>query len=277
LNHTELGTYAAVIPAYNEAATIRNVVMEVLRHVPHVIVVDDGSTDGTADQLKGLPILLLRNDANQGKAASLWRGFQVAMAEGIEAVITLDGDGQHSPDSIPRMIQGYQQHPGHIIIGSRLHQKENIPVARFRANRFANFWIAWAAGYPISDSQSGFRVYPAELLRTLRVNHNKGHSFVFESEILIVAGRRGIQSTAIPIAAIYPPNARCSHFRPVVDIARITRMVAWKLFSRGMFIGGLLRSLGVIPAHGPARGYNTSHRNLHDVTSGASSSTANSQ
>jgi len=161
----------------------------------------------------------------------------------------LDGDGQHLPEDIPRLVQYFRQSPNRIVIGSRLHEKANIPRARYNANRFANFWISWAAGYPICDSQSGFRVYPADLLDKVKVAHRRSSGFVFESEILIEAGRLGISSAPISISAIYLPQARASHFRPVVDIARIVRMVAWKILSRGFYPSGLWRSLQKTTTH----------------------------
>jgi glycosyltransferase involved in cell wall biosynthesis len=234
---------AAIIPAYNEAATIRDVVERTRQQLRHVIVVDDGSSDQTAQALQGLDITLLHHANNEGKASSLWDGMQEAKKLGVSAFVTLDGDGQHLPEDIPRLLQRYRQAPNGIVIGSRLHEKQNIPRARYNANRFANFWIAWAAGYRIIDSQSGFRVYPANLLDSVKVAHHRASCFVFESEILIEAGRRGIQSSPVAISAIYQPHARASHFRPVLDIARIVRMVAWKLLSRGMYLQGLWRSL----------------------------------
>jgi glycosyltransferase involved in cell wall biosynthesis len=232
-----------VIPAYNESRTIRDLVERTLRQIRHVIVVDDGSTDGTAQTLEGLDITLLRHAANQGKARSLWDGMQEARKRAISGIVTLDGDGQHLPEDIPRLLNYFRQSPNTIIIGSRLHEKANIPRARYNANRFASFWISWAAGYPISDSQSGFRIYPANLLDQVKVAHRRSSGFVFESEILIEAGRRGITSLPVSISAIYMPQARASHFRPVVDIARIVRMVTWKLVARGLYLQGLQRSL----------------------------------
>lgn len=234
---------AAVIPAYNEAGTIRDVAVRTLRQVPSVIVVDDGSTDGTAAALEGLPVTVLRNAANCGKGASLVLAMAHALKSGAEAVITLDGDGQHRPEDIPLLIAAHARNREAIVIGSRLHESQNIPTDRYAANRFANFWIAWAAGQPIADSQSGFRVYPAACLRGLSVRFDRAASFVYESEILIEAGRRGVRVVAVPVSAIYEARGRRSHFRPVLDIARIVRMVAWKLLSRGLDLPGLIKSL----------------------------------
>jgi len=234
---------AAVIPAFNEARTIRDVVERTLREVPWLIVVDDGSTDGTSQMLEGLAVTVLRNERNSGKAASLARGMDHALGAGAEAVVTLDGDGQHRPEDIPHLLAAHRSDPQALVIGSRLRDGANIPLGRYLANRFANFWIAWAAGQPIADSQSGFRVYPAAQLRDCTQRPEPAPGFVFESEILIEAGRRGARLIDVPVAAIYPERARRSHFRPVLDILRITRMVAWKLLSRGLYVSGLIRSL----------------------------------
>jgi glycosyltransferase involved in cell wall biosynthesis len=236
---------AVVIPAYNEAPTIRDVATRTLEIVSHVIVVDDGSTDATAAALEGLAVTLISNPANLGKGASLWRGFALALAEDADAVITLDGDAQHRPEDIPRLVAAWEAQPGRIIIGARLAQREKVPPLRYFGNRFANFWVAWAAGFPVSDSQSGFRLYPAAVLRGVNVAHGPGARFAFESEILIEAGRAGVRSAAVPIDALYPPNARASHYRSAVDTARIVRMIAWKLVSRGFDLPALVRSLSL--------------------------------
>jgi len=235
--------FAVVIPAYNEAATIRDVASGALEHVRHVIVVDDGSVDGTQAALAGLPLHLLASRVNSGKAASLVLGMATALAQGADAVITLDGDGQHAPQDIPNLIEAYERNPDCVVIGARLLERASIPRARYLANRFANFWIAWAAGQRIADSQSGFRVYPAATLRRVHPRSDRAASFVFESEILIDAGRQGTDIIGVPIRALYPPQRRRSHLRPIVDISRIVRMVAWKLLSRGMDLPGLIRSL----------------------------------
>lgn len=230
---------AIVVPAYNEAATIREIASCALRQARLVVVVDDGSDDDTARALEDLPVALLRNPVNKGKGASLMRGMYYALEDGVAAVITIDGDGQHAPDDIPRLLAMVERYPQHIIVGSRLADKAAFPRGRYYANRVANFWISWAAGYRIEDSQSGFRLYPANLLRQPRIANMNARGFEFESEILIEAARVGCRSIAVPIAAIYRGQARESHFRPVLDIVRIVRMVAWKLISRGLYLSGL--------------------------------------
>jgi glycosyltransferase involved in cell wall biosynthesis len=234
---------AVVVPAYNEAATVRDVVSRTLAQLPDVIVVDDGSGDGTAAAVADLPVTLISNPVNIGKGASLWRGFAAALASGADAVVTLDADGQHRPEDIPRILAAAAEHAGRIVIGSRVRDKDHVPRLRAFANRFANFWVAWASGFPVSDSQSGFRLYPAAVLKHVKVFHGPGARFAFESEILIEAGRAGVRSVAVPIAALYPPNARPSHYRSAVDTARIVRMIALKLATRGFDLPALLRSL----------------------------------
>jgi glycosyltransferase involved in cell wall biosynthesis len=235
--------YALVIPAFNEAATIREVVQKALCHIPEIIVVDDGSTDETRDTLNTLPITVIRNRRNMGKAFSLWRGFHQALERGARAIITLDGDGQHSPDDIPRLIAQWEGTPNYLIIGARQRSRRQNFTLRVIANRIADFWISWAAGYLIADSQSGFRVYPTPLLHHTRCRHGKAQSFVFESEILIEAARLGYRSIPVPIESEDRKALSVSNFRPAVDVIRITRMVGWKLLSRGMYPIGLYRSL----------------------------------
>jgi glycosyltransferase involved in cell wall biosynthesis len=232
-----------VIPAYNEAATIRDVVERTLPHAPSVIVVDDGSTDDTPARVAGLPVTLLVNERNLGKAASIWRGAQTALDAGARSIVTIDGDGQHSPEDLRRIFHAAAQRPNAIVIGARLHARATIPRVRYFANRFANFWIAWAAGRPIADTQSGFRYYPAAVFRTLDVRHGRWSSFVFESEVLIAASRAGIDVVCVPISVSYANPARASHLHPVADIAKIALMLTCRLIGTGLNFPGLVRSL----------------------------------
>jgi glycosyltransferase involved in cell wall biosynthesis len=231
------------IPAYQEAATIRALAQEALAQSPNVIVVDDGSTDGTALQLSGLPVTLLVHPHNRGKDASLRTAFAHALAQDAACVIAMDGDGQHDPADAPLLLAAWRRNPRLILIGSRLHDRSQFPTARWRANRFACFWISWAAGHPIADSQSGFRAYPAEVMRLALGTKVRGRRFTFESEVLIEAARHGHETLALAIPGRYPANARPSHFRPVRDITWIVLMVAGRLLRSGMAPVGLWRSL----------------------------------
>jgi glycosyltransferase involved in cell wall biosynthesis len=239
-----------VIPAYNEERTIHALAQRALAHAGRVIVVDDGSSDRTVAVLAGLPVTLLEHGVNRGKAASLRTAFEHALRRGARCVVTLDGDGQHDPDDAPHLLRAWLAHPDRIVIGSRLHDRSQFPLARYRANRFACFWISWAAGHPIADSQSGFRVYPASVMALALDGSVRGSRFTFESEVLIEAADHGQRTLAVAIPGRYPGNARASHFRPVVDIAKIVVMVAIRLLKKGMFPLGLWRSLKPIQVLG---------------------------
>ena len=239
-------TVWVVIPAFNEVLTIADVAKRVLRWSPNVIVVDDGSSDGTPDQLTGLPVTVLHNNSNRGKGSALIAGFAAALTKGATRVITLDGDGQHRPEDIPAFLACAAANPNTIIIGSRLTDRAAFPVMRYKANRIASFWISWACGYPIEDTQSGFRVYPANILRSILPSTRERHGFVFESEILIDAARAGFLCVNIPIPALYGQMImRSSHFRPGRDVTRIVIMVAKKLLARGLYPQGLARAIAL--------------------------------
>jgi glycosyltransferase involved in cell wall biosynthesis len=235
-------SYWVVIPAYNEGATVRDVAIRARQHCANVIVVDDGSIDNTPERLAGLNITVLRNELNSGKAHSLWRGFQHALAQGAVGVLTLDGDGQHAPEEIPSFIAATLNSPEALLIGARRPIQRKASRWRYFANRIADFWISWAAGRPIEDSQSGFRFYPARLLRDLTLKHGRKQSFVFESEILIEAARRGVRFLFVPIGVTPRLDPRTSHFRPVADILHITKMVGLKLLTRGLYPPGFYRA-----------------------------------
>ena len=242
-------SYWVVIPAYNEVATVRDVAMRARQQCEHVIVVDDGSSDGTAQTLAGVDVTLLRNRKNLGKASSLTYGFEHALAHGALGVITLDADNQHAPEEIPLLINAALGCPDDFLLGARRRNQRRASFWRYAANGIADFWIGWAAGQRIEDSQSGFRLYPAKLLRELAIPHGRARSFVFESEVVIEAARHGYRCRNVTVSVTPRGGSRPSHFSPLRDIARITRMVAWKLLSRGLFLQGLYRSLQ--PAENP--------------------------
>ncbi len=232
---------AAVIPAFDEAKTIADVVRRTIGLVERTIVVDDGSGDGTLACLEGLDVQTIRHDRNRGKGESLRSGIRAAEEAGCDYVVTLDADGQHPPECIPQLVAMADSKI--IVLGSRTASNDAIPVVRYSANQAANFFISWAAGHWMSDTQCGFRVYPVGLFREVRLRQGRASGFVLESEVLIEACRAGYRVTAVPIPALYGSVLqRPSRFRPVRDTAATVGMVTWKILERGLCPRSLLRA-----------------------------------
>ncbi|HET6603318.1 MAG TPA: glycosyltransferase family 2 protein [Xanthomonadaceae bacterium] len=224
---SELNRIAVLVPALNEVLRIREVVTGALAHCPNVIVVDDGSSDGTLQQIAELPVTVIAHDERRGKGESLRDGFRAALARGCEGVLTMDGDGQHSAEDIPRLLAAARAFPGHIVIGARLIERERQPAVRRAANDFADWGIGWACGQRLLDTQSGQRYYPRAAMALVEI---ATEGFVFESEILIEASRRlGMRVVAVPIRSRYQGEFRRSHFRPVRDFCRIAGRVIYRI------------------------------------------------
>lgn len=223
---------AVVIPALNEAATIVEVATGARAVCDTVIVVDDGSSDGSAALIGELPVTVIRHDATRGKAAALMAGFKAALARGAAAVVTLDGDLQHKPGDIPRFVARAAASPETMIVGRRIARNGRRPRLRILANKCADYWISRAGRTAIVDTQCGFRLYPRTIIETVSARHDRRHGFVFESEFLINALRAGYGVEFVEIDAIYAPNPyRSSHYKPVLDTARIAGMIAGKILS----------------------------------------------
>jgi glycosyltransferase involved in cell wall biosynthesis len=226
----------AVVPAYDEAPTIGAVVRGVRVACPEVtvVVVDDGSTDGTARTAAAAGAdRVLRSPRRGGKAAALQVGFAAALAAGADVVATLDGDGQHDPIDLSRLLAVAHRVPGALVLGDRLVAGgDPIPGPRLRAIQAADRVLRWLLGVPLRDSQCGLRCYPAALLRRLSLREAR---FVLETEALVGAARLGHPLVSVPVRSIYPLG-RASRFRALGDGARIgwylTRMVVQELRHR---------------------------------------------
>lgn len=223
------GKVCCLIPAHNEGETIARVIRIARPLVHGIIVVDDGSEDRTALVSKDEGAVVLSHARNLGKGMALRTGFAYALRHGFDAVITLDGDGQHDPEEIGKFLSAYEGDRGDIIIGSRLWNPKAVPKYRLIPNRIGIFCISRAAGCRIEDTQSGFRLYRKEVLEQIQLT---GTGFETESEVLMKAGRRGFRIHCIPVAAIYHENYR-THFRPVRDFYRISMQFLKIIFPGG--------------------------------------------
>jgi glycosyltransferase involved in cell wall biosynthesis len=240
--------HVAIIPVHNEARTIAAIVAGACLHLP-VMVVDDASSDGSGQLAAAAGAMVLTLPKHQGKGAALRRGFAEALRCGAQTVVTLDGDGQHDPQDIPRLLAASQRWADSVIIGSRLTTTAlGIPPYRLHAIRVASFWINWMGCCNVQDTQSGFRVYPMRLLQSLPL---KQGGFLLESEILLKASQAGWDMREVPIRAVYHPWQR-SQYRPLRD----GTMAAAYLFYRGVrFWPGHIRRL--------ARGHQTACEREH--------------
>lgn len=234
-----------LIPCLNEKKTIAKVVGDLVALGLPVIVVDDGSDDGTPDVVAAMPVTLLRHDTRRGKGEALRTGFLEVLRQGFDSVVTMDGDGQHSPADVPRLLAAAHAFPGHIVIGARLLDKAQQPPGRRRANAIADWGISCACAQPIADTQSGQRFYPREVIDLVDIG---AEHFVFEAALLIKASRElGVGVVSVPIASRYQGGFRPSHFRPVRDVARITLYTIGRAYHYGNFFRSYRKSRATLP------------------------------
>ncbi|MCM1066624.1 MAG: glycosyltransferase [Muribaculaceae bacterium] len=211
-----------VVPTFNNAATLGRVVSDVLEWCHDVIVVNDGSTDGTADILAsfGKAIDVVSYPANAGKGHALRSGFRRALERGFDYAITIDSDGQHYADDIPVFVKAVVEHPGALVVGERDLSNVDINGKSSFANKFSNFWFAVQTGRRLRDTQTGYRAYPLHRLRGLGLLTSR---YEAELELMVLASWHGVELLPIPIKVYYPPQKeRVSHFRPALDFTRIS-------------------------------------------------------
>lgn len=198
----------ALIPAYNEESAIAVVVRGALEHLP-VLVVDDGSSDETAARARSAGAELLAQQPNQGKGAALLAGFAYALAQGYEAVVTLDADGQHDPAEIPRFLDAYAASGADLIVGRR--DFKHMPPVRRASNTIGTWLLSWALGQPVADNQSGYRLLSRRMMESISRPEERG--FEFEVEMLAVCLLNGFQLEWVPIRTIYAGEK--SHISPI--------------------------------------------------------------
>jgi glycosyltransferase involved in cell wall biosynthesis len=218
---------AAVIPVYNNDWSIRGTVYRVADYLSlkNIIVVNDGSTDKTADVLRDIPeIKVVFLEKNLGKGRALEAGFKAAVDAGYEWIITMDGDGQHSPDDLPQFLDVHEEE---IYLGKRDIRIGKMPFFRVLSNKITSFILSRITGQKILDSQCGFRKIKAEVVRNIQV---KSGRFQFESELLILAAGKGYKIDHVPIRTLY--NSRKSSMKHFLDTCEFIRMVFGYMFKR---------------------------------------------
>lgn len=223
------GEIIALIPAYNEARYVADVVQRTLKHLP-VIIIDDGSSDGTAAAAALAGAKVITHTVNQGKGKALNTGFEYAVQRGVDAAITLDADGQHDPAEIPLFIEAYRAGKGDVIIGQRTFAQ--MPAKSQFGNRVGTFLLGLAMGQPVPDNQSGYRLLSRAVMAKVRPSSTR---FEAEVELLLRAQLAGFRLAWVPIKTIY--NDKKSHFRPLHDSALFLKMVwrIWRARLRGTF------------------------------------------
>ncbi len=212
---------AVVIPTYNNDRTLGGVIAGVRRYCADIFVVNDGSTDRTAEVLASTEgIRTIAYARNRGKGYALRCGLRAAREAGFRYALTIDSDGQHYPDDIARFIERIERRPDTLLIGARNLTADNMPARNTFANRFSNFWYLVETGRRLEDTQSGFRLYPLRRLGRLRSLCSR---YEFEVEVIVRAAWRGVEVENIPVRVYYAPDGeRVSHFRPLRDFTRIS-------------------------------------------------------
>ncbi len=241
------------IPVYNNAGTIVDVARRARAQVERVVVVDDGSTDADLRELlKGVDVQVVRHATNQGKGAALRTAFEYVRERGGRYLVTLDGDGQHCPEDVPRLVAAMER--ATMVVGSREEVVGERPPASHFGQEFSDFWIEVETGVAVRDTQSGFRVYPLEALAGLRLG---SRHYTFEVEVLTRGLWAGLGVRSVPIRVSYSEaERRGSSFRPFMDNWRLSwlhaRLVCRQLLpiphqrvvaARGGESGGWLRRL----------------------------------
>jgi glycosyltransferase involved in cell wall biosynthesis len=209
-----------IIPAYCEAGRIGPVVAGVKAYWPDVIVVDDGSPDDTSRQAGQAGAMVIRHEVNSGKGAALDTGFRTARERGFDFVITMDGDGQHSPSDLPVFVSAYRQSGTPVLVGNRMADTRDMPLLRWMTNRAMSWLLSREMGQWVPDTQCGYRLYVLDVVPEVSAESKR---FAAESEVLMDLSHRGVRIGSVPVATIY--GSEKSKIHPVKDTVRFFKML----------------------------------------------------
>jgi glycosyltransferase involved in cell wall biosynthesis len=213
---------AAAIPAYQAGPSIGEVVRGTRRLVAEVLVLDDGSTDATAEEARRAGARVISFQRNRGKGAALAASFADLFGRGFDAVVTLDADGQHLPEEIPKLLQAAEEEDADLVLGIRDHLFSDMSGLRRASNRLSSKAISFAAGQRLADIQTGFRYYSRRLVEGVGFPEAR---FEAESAVVVRAARRGFKVVTVPVHLAYADGRTTSHYRPLLDSLRIAGAV----------------------------------------------------
>lgn len=207
-----------IIPAYNESKTIARLINSIRGYAADTVVVDDGSTDNTAELARQSGAVVLSFGYNAGKGKALKDGFVYAVKNGYDAVIAMDADGQHSPDDLVNIMNAAAE--AGIVVGNRMDDPENMPPSRFATNLLMSLIISLICGHNIPDTQCGYRLIKTDVLKKINLI---SLNYEIESELLIKASRLGFKIVSVPIKSVY--EGQMSLINPLLDTWRFLVML----------------------------------------------------
>ncbi|MBT3294072.1 MAG: glycosyltransferase family 2 protein [Verrucomicrobia bacterium] len=205
--------WCVLLPAYQEGGRIGDTVKAAQPFCSDVVVVDDGSSDGTAAEAEAAGAIVVPHERNMGKGVALKTGFQHVMQAGYDCVVTMDGDGQHAPEDLPGFLEAYRRSGARVVVGNRMADPKTMPLVRRLTNRFMSGLLSRRMGQHVPDTQNGYRLYGREVLPILLATVSEG--FAAESEVLLDLSEAGESIASAPTRIIY--GDECSKIRPVRD------------------------------------------------------------
>lgn len=223
-----------LIPSYNEAKTVGSLVKAVRAEGLNVVVVDDGSVDGTGKIAEAEGACVVRYSKNRGKGASVRGGCGRILEKDYDTVIMMDGDGQHDPRDLPRFLTKISESDAGIVIGNRMVNTKNMPLIRWLTNKCMSFIISMVTHQRIPDSQCGYRIIKRKVLEAINLSSSR---YEIESEMLIEAARCGFKIASLPIETIYRDES--SQINPIIDTLRFIRFLVRSIGRRRQLVTGV--------------------------------------